>query len=161
MDPERTIVSMFFAAAAWAVGSVAQCRSTNVGQEVNQQRQPPATLILTISRISPVRGDIRLAIFQNTDEYAERRAARSLVVRVDERVASVSIGELRPGCYAILVHHDADGDGRLDRGLFGIPSEPVAASNNARGRFGPPKWHDAAILLSPGVNLHEIEFGDR
>ena len=52
-----------------------------------------------------------------------------------------------PGTYAVAVHHDEDGDGEMDTGLFGIPSEPHGFSNNARGRFGPPSWRAARVRV--------------
>ena len=45
----------------------------------------------------------------------------------------------------MAVHHDADGDGAMERGLFGLPSEPYGISNGARRRFGPPRRRDAAF----------------
>jgi uncharacterized protein (DUF2141 family) len=45
----------------------------------------------------------------------------------------------------VAVWHDADGDGELDSNFLGLPREPVGASNNATGRFGPPSFDDAAF----------------
>lgn len=57
--------------------------------------------------------------------------------------------------------HDENGNGKLDSNWLGIPSEPVGASNDARGQFGPPSFEDAAFELGPGdvtvtIRLHEI-----
>ncbi|MEO0732339.1 MAG: DUF2141 domain-containing protein, partial [Bacteroidota bacterium] len=42
---------------------------------------------------------------------------------------------------AIMAFHDEDGNGELDRnGLFGLPSEPYAFSNDPSTLFGPPAW---------------------
>jgi uncharacterized protein (DUF2141 family) len=41
-----------------------------------------------------------------------------------------------------------DGDGRMGTNPFGMPTEPYAASNNARGEMGPPAWSDAAFEVS-------------
>ena len=49
------------------------------------------------------------------------------------------------GHYALQAYHDEDGDGRLRRGLFGIPSEAIGFSRDAKFRLGPPKFEDAAI----------------
>jgi uncharacterized protein (DUF2141 family) len=51
-----------------------------------------------------------------------------------------------PGTYAVAAFHDENGNGKLDRGMFGIPKEGVAASNDARGHMGPPKWDDAKFV---------------
>ena len=42
---------------------------------------------------------------------------------------------------------DVDGDGELKTNMVGMPKEPWGISNNAAGRFGPPKWEDARFTL--------------
>lgn len=54
---------------------------------------------------------------------------------------SVSFTDLAPGKYAIMAFHDSDDDGTLTyKGLFGMPSEPYAFSNNPSTLFGPPVY---------------------
>jgi uncharacterized protein (DUF2141 family) len=61
------------------------------------------------------------------------------------------------GDYALVVLHDEDDDGALDRGRFGIPSEGIAFSNGARLRFGPPSFEAARFTLAaPRVEM-EVE----
>ena len=55
----------------------------------------------------------------------------------------VTIPNVPPGRYAAQVFHDLDGNGKLKRNLFGIPTEPVGFSRDAPIHFGPPKWEDA------------------
>jgi uncharacterized protein (DUF2141 family) len=40
----------------------------------------------------------------------------------------------------------------MDTNLIGIPTEPVAFSNNARGRMGPPAF-DTVELAVPAAGL--------
>ena len=53
-----------------------------------------------------------------------------------------------PGTYAVACFHDENGNGRLDTGLFGIPTEGTVASNHARGFMGPPSFQDAKFSLA-------------
>jgi uncharacterized protein (DUF2141 family) len=57
---------------------------------------------------------------------------------------------IQPGRYAIAIFHDENSNGKLDTNLLGIPREGVGASNNAKGRFGPPKFEDAAFQFAGG-----------
>ena len=57
----------------------------------------------------------------------------------------VSVDGIPPGRYAVQAYHDEDGDGRLRRGLFGIPAEAIGFSRDARVRLGAPSFEDAAI----------------
>lgn len=55
----------------------------------------------------------------------------------------VTVPNVPPGRYSAQVFHDIDGDGKLKRGMFGIPKEPVGFSRDAPIHFAPPKWQDA------------------
>jgi uncharacterized protein (DUF2141 family) len=52
--------------------------------------------------------------------------------------------------------HDENGDGKLERNFLGVPKEGVGASNDARGRMGPPKWKDARFELKPDGSRIQI-----
>jgi len=49
------------------------------------------------------------------------------------------------GEYAFVAFLDNDNNQMLSANFIGIPKEPFGFSNNARGKFGPPKWDDAII----------------
>ena len=63
---------------------------------------------------------------------------------------------LAPGRYAVKAFHDVNGDGKMAANPFGVPTEPYAFSNNAKGMMGPPKWTDAAFEVTAGQNTHVI-----
>jgi len=52
-----------------------------------------------------------------------------------------------PGEYAVTVVYDRNKDGKLNTGLFRIPTEKIGFSNNASRRFGPAKWSAAKFEL--------------
>lgn len=60
--------------------------------------------------------------------------------------AAVAVGR-----YAISAIHDVDGNGRLDTGWFGIPTEPWAVSRDAPARFGPARFDDARFDYRGGL----------
>lgn len=57
----------------------------------------------------------------------------------------VTLYGIKPGRYAAQVFYDENGNGRLDRALFGIPKEGVGFSNDARIKLAPPKWEEAVF----------------
>ncbi|MFW2852626.1 DUF2141 domain-containing protein [Sphingomonas sp. TX0543] len=59
----------------------------------------------------------------------------------------VSVRNLPAGRYAVQVFLDENGNRKVDRGLFGIPKEGIGFSNDARIRFGPPKFAEAAFTF--------------
>lgn len=72
------------------------------------------------------------------------RAAQSAVV---DRRARVEFADVPYGEYAVSLFHDANDNGGLDTGFMGIPKEPIGTSNDAKGRFGPPRYEDARFRL--------------
>ena len=61
----------------------------------------------------------------------------------------VRIPGVPPGTYAAQAYGDENDNGKIDRTLFGIPTEGLGFSNDARMRFGPPSFADAAFTLGP------------
>lgn len=68
----------------------------------------------------------------------------------------VTIGNLPPGHYAVQAYLDENSNGKVDRGLFGIPKEGIGFSNDAKIRLGPPKFADAAFAFNG--HSHTIAF---
>ena len=60
-------------------------------------------------------------------------------------LTTVTVRDVKPGRYAAQVFYDQNGNGKVDRALFGIPKEGVGFSNDAKIRMSPPKWEEARI----------------
>jgi uncharacterized protein (DUF2141 family) len=90
-------------------------------------------------------GPVRIAMFDRRSWLGEATAAAEteatgLSVRV--RLVAPSAGQ-----YGFAIYQDINRDGRLNRNIVGLPTEPVAFSNNAVIRFGPPSFEDAAVNI--------------
>jgi uncharacterized protein (DUF2141 family) len=55
--------------------------------------------------------------------------------------------QLRPGCYAVIVFHDENDNGRLDESSWGVPTEGYGFSNDAQGLLTAPSFDAAAVTL--------------
>ncbi|MCS7034708.1 MAG: DUF2141 domain-containing protein [Phycisphaerae bacterium] len=61
---------------------------------------------------------------------------------------------LPPGQYAASVLHDENGNGQMDRNLFGIPREGYGVTNNPKPRFRAATFREALFNLPPeGASL--------
>jgi uncharacterized protein (DUF2141 family) len=85
------------------------------------------------------------------------------VVIADARDGDLVWAEMHlpPGEYALSIFYDSNDNGELDTNFIGIPKEPVALSNNARPKFGPPKYKDAVFTLgeeplTQSISMEEI-----
>lgn len=57
---------------------------------------------------------------------------------------------VRPGRYAIALLHDENANGKADRAALMIPTEGFGFSRDAKVRFGPPKFREAAFDVVAG-----------
>lgn len=64
------------------------------------------------------------------------------------------------GEYAISVHHDANGNEKMDSNFIGIPKEPVGMSKNQVPKFGPPKFKKSVFSLGSEPHEENIQLLD-
>lgn len=83
--------------------------------------------------------------FPNRPEEAFRKGK---LETLKGTTASYTFTDLPSGTYAVSLFHDEDGNGRLKTNPLGIPLEGSAASNDARGKPGPPKFADAKFTFN-------------
>jgi uncharacterized protein (DUF2141 family) len=65
----------------------------------------------------------------------------------------VKLQDLPEGSLALSVFHDVNGNGKLDSNAMGMPKEPYGFSNNAAGKFGPPKFESAQFEAKAGARV--------
>lgn len=114
-----------------------------------------AELTIQIEGIATPQGAIMLGLFDEAS-YEGDSSIRGTSLDVAGTVVAVTFDDLGPGEYAIKLYHDVNGDGELNTNALGIPNEPYAFSNNARGRFGPAKWSAASFEVGGDTTTHTI-----
>jgi uncharacterized protein (DUF2141 family) len=117
------------------------------------------TLIVEVTDLRSDRGQLLLRLFDRETGFPTdgARALRQLRSPIAGGRVRLELADLPFGAFAIACVHDENGNGKLDTNFLGIPKEGVCASNDARGRRGPPKWKDARFELRPGgatVRIH-------
>lgn len=105
------------------------------------------TLIVEVSGFKNDKGKAHLGLFNAEGKFL-KDAYVGKVSSIKGKKAGVVFKDIPVGEYAVSVFHDANDNGDLDRGMFGIPKEDVACSNNAKGFMGPPKYNDAKFIIS-------------
>lgn len=107
-----------------------------------------ADLTIALRGLRNTQGYLRLSLYDRPETFlqSQGRIAR-LKVEVQASPMTVQFRDLLPGKYAVTVHHDEDGDGKLQRNFLGLPLEGYGFSNNASTMFGPPSFSATAILL--------------
>lgn len=114
-----------------------------------------AELKLVVRNIYPLEGKLYIAIYDNKDTFLNLDSvAYWKIASVEKETEIISIPEMKTGNYAVSIFHDLNGNGKLDASTIGIPKEPYGFSNDARGRFGPPKFKDANFRLDSDMEIH-------
>ncbi|WP_395333078.1 DUF2141 domain-containing protein [Novosphingobium sp. BL-8H] len=124
--------------------------SAQVGMATGGAVTGGAVLTIDIGNVRVSKGRVHVDIcpesrFLKDDcPYSAEAPAQAGVTRVIAR--SVPAGR-----YAVQAFLDENGNGKVDRALFGIPKEGVGFSNDAKITLGPPKFADAAFNYNGGA----------
>lgn len=108
-----------------------------------------ATLTVVVEGAQGRQGAARAALFRDAAGWLKPDSAIRADIAALDSVSGASVTFVYPdlpaGRYALSVFHDTNNDGKLGTNPAGIPIEPYGFSRDARGRFGPPSFDDAAI----------------
>jgi len=107
------------------------------------------TVRLDISGISKAEAQIVASVFPSKKAWLKKPIlTESVLLSTDnaDGTAIISVS-LPPGDYAFHIYHDLDLNGKMKTNFIGIPKEPTGVSNDAKGKFGPPKFKDAVISV--------------
>ncbi len=113
---------------------------------------------IVFSDVVAQKGVIMLGLFNSEESYNKGNAVRGAGIPVDKAEVNTVFEGLPDGRYAIKAYHDINGDGKMSTNPYGMPIEPFAFSNNAKGNMGPASWADAAFDVKAGVAKQVISF---
>lgn len=110
------------------------------------------TIHVAIDGLHTDKGHVICSLYSSAEGFPknDRKAIAHSKSLIANRHADCEFSGIQPGTYAISVFHDENSNGRLDTNFLGIPREGVGASNDARGHFGPPSFHDASFVYAGG-----------
>ena len=112
---------------------------------------------VVVTNVATKSGYVTAALYDREETYNGGGSVRGKRVEVDSDAIRFQFEHLPPGKYAIRIFHDQNSNGDMDTNAFGIPEEPFAFSNNAKGRFGPASWSDASFEVR-GDQTQTISF---
>jgi uncharacterized protein (DUF2141 family) len=104
-----------------------------------------ADLVIHVDNVKSTTGQVMVALYDNADAFL-KHPVRAEKAQADKAGTTLVFHDVAPGDYGFAVFHDTNENGRLDKNLLGIPTEPMAFSNNVQGRMGPPDF--AAVRLA-------------
>ncbi len=128
------------------------------GAQTADAQSANGSLSIELAGLRP-QGAVMVQLFNSETGYQSGAAIGASRVTVTGNTARIDFTNLATGQYAFRMFHDVNGDGRMNTNPFGIPTEPFAFSNNARGSFGPARWAHAVFTVSAGANVQQITLG--
>ncbi len=105
----------------------------------------PDSLIITIENIRSNEGQLKVCVFDNETDFMQQPVICEDVTDFSKQEHELSLRVSLDRRYGVIVYHDLNANGKLDRNILGIPREPYGFSNNPSTRFGPPDFDKASF----------------
>jgi uncharacterized protein (DUF2141 family) len=101
-----------------------------------------ATVEVKVAGVT-AKGKVNVAVCDK--ERFLKQCAYSASAPAQAGETTVLVKGVPPGTWAVVAYQDENTNGELDTNLLGIPKEAYGFSRDARSKFGPPGFDDAAI----------------
>lgn len=107
-------------------------------------------LKITFTKIKDLKSVIMIGVYRAQDNFPNGKIPfKGYEVKPEgQDKLTFTINDLAYGEYAIAVYQDENGDKKLNTGMFGIPKEPYAFSNNFRPTFSAPTYKDCKFTYA-------------
>lgn len=109
-------------------------------------------ITVEITNIKSNDGKIFAGLYNSEKTFLKKRF-RSNIVKIENNKATLVFKDVPAGEYAISLFQDENNNKKMDTKIFGIPKEPYAFSNNAKGFMGPPSFKDSKFNITKNTNL--------
>ncbi len=111
--------------------------------------QIQSTLEITIPNIKVTNRAIRVAVYKNSSDFLEDKGIfmSKEIIPAKVGIFKLSLNDLSYGEYVIAIYQDVNNNGKLDKNIFGAPSEPYGFSQNFKPKFSAPKFNDCMIYF--------------
>ena len=101
---------------------------------------------VTVTNIPGAKGNLLVGLYDSSRSFLRRPHPNSPKIRVTSRSSiTATIRDVEPGTYAVSVIQDLNGNGRLDKSTFGMPTEPLAFSVIRKIPRGKPRFDACAF----------------
>lgn len=125
---------------AWALQATAQQPQAIVADGVDLQVQ--------VTDVKHADGKLLIGVFNQEDGFPREIQKALVIAKVKPENPTHTFESLPLGRYAVVVIHDRNNSGQLDRNLLGMPKEPVGLSNyTSIGISNPPTFRKALFDL--------------
>jgi len=104
-------------------------------------------LTVNIKNFKNTDGKVKVTLFDSEANFLSKGIGQEVIIE-NKSMIQVVFENVATGTYAVSIIHDENGNGNLDTGTFGIPTEDYGFSNNAKGMFGSPSFEDTKFEVT-------------
>jgi uncharacterized protein (DUF2141 family) len=105
-------------------------------------------LEVQVEGIHSSKGNLFIGVFNSKSSFPNYgKQYKGVMVNHEGKSCVYHFKNLPRDCYALAVYHDENKNGKLDKNLFGAPTEAYGFSNNVRETFSAPSFEEAKIVL--------------
>ena len=113
-----------------------------------------ASITVKITNIESTDGVIEIGLYNNVKKFSKvGETHRMIRIKPKGKVITYKFKYLTSGNYAFCIFHDQNDDGKCNKNLLGIPTEPYAFSNNFRPWFSKPKFSDCSFSVKDAKEI--------
>lgn len=109
------------------------------------------TLTVHVKGLRNTKGVLYFSLFKSETGFPdkpENALQKGKIFPLQATSGTFTFSNIPSGTYAVSVFHDEDNNAEMKTNVMGIPLEGTAVSNDAKGKFGPPKFADAKFTLT-------------
>jgi len=111
-----------------------------------------ATITANVGPLRAAKGSVACRLYTSPKGFPRTTEGTTTErVKVTGARATCTFANLKPGTYAVMVHHDENDNRKFDRNLLGLPLEGYGASNNHTPALSAPSWEDSKFSVERGA----------
>ena len=123
----------------------------NKVKKIEQRKNQLYSLVLKVDKLRNSKGIVRFFLYNRDKTIPDRRFKKfykKQTGNISNKSSQTTFNNLPKGRYAVIVLHDENKNGRLDKGLF-LPVEGIGASNySSIGIRHRPNYRKASFELN-------------
>jgi uncharacterized protein (DUF2141 family) len=117
---------------------------------------------LKIQNIKTTKGTVRIAFYKKGADFPNdggityaKETKIGQTGEIDVKFNDIPLGE-----YAVAIFHDVNSNKKIDKNLFGVPTEPYGFTRNFKPKFSAPVFSDCNVVFSASSNSFTIKLLD-
>lgn len=115
-----------------------------------------ANLKVEVQNVRVLNGSVYIALFRPGKDFPVGKPIEGKKLYAGSKSVNTTFS-VEPGDYAISVYHDENGNGKMDKRMFGIPKEPYGFSNNFKPLMSAPKFSDCQFSVGNSGKVISIK----